>query len=365
MVESKAWLPDWATHPGEHLAEYLDERGLSQAEFARLADMTPKLVNTIVKRANPVTPESALKLERVLGLKAEIWLGIQNEWDLHQARLKQATPAAADWLKLFPVRELQKIGRLPAVKDPSALVDGLLDLLDIGTLVAYQARVDALAVHHRRSRRGETSPEHEVCWLMLGEEQARRHNLPEFDADRFVEGCHEIRSLTVSGPEIFEPAMNRICAEAGVALIFQKPISKTCLFGSARWLDGERPLIQMSLRMKSNDHFWWTFFHEAAHLVLHRGRNFADDQNPTGDGVEEEADAWAKSILVGDEFDAFAHTSPRSKVDVAKFASRIGIHPGIVVGMLQHDRVIPFSFMNDLKARFRWADEAAGDMVGA
>ena len=81
MVENIAWSPDSATHPGEHLAEYLDVRGLSQAEFARLAGLTPKLVSTIIKGTNPVTPDTAIKLERVLGLKAKIWLGIQNDWD--------------------------------------------------------------------------------------------------------------------------------------------------------------------------------------------------------------------------------------------------------------------------------------------
>lgn len=298
MVEDIAWSPDWATHPGEHLAEYLDVRGLSQAEFARLAGLTPKLVSTIIKGTNPVTPDTAIKLERVLGLKAKIWLGIQNEWDLHQARQRLATPAAKEWLKLFPVKDLQKLGRLPPVKDVGALVEGLLELLGIGSVDACDARFDALAVHHRRSRRGQTSREHELCWLMLGEEKARGLNLPGFDADRFVAGCREIRGMTRQAPEAFEPQMLRLCAEAGVALVFQREISKTCLFGAARWIDGERPLIQMSLRMKSNDHFWWTFFHEAAHIVLHRGRNFADDENASGDGPEAEADAWAKDMLV-------------------------------------------------------------------
>jgi HTH-type transcriptional regulator/antitoxin HigA len=83
--------------------------------------------------------------------------------------------------------------------------------------------------------------------------------------------------------------------------VFEKQISKTALFGSARWLDADHAIIQMSLRMKSNDHFWWTFFHEAAHILLHRGRNFADDQNGVGDGLEDEADRWAEEMLVGSQ----------------------------------------------------------------
>jgi HTH-type transcriptional regulator/antitoxin HigA len=360
MSENSAWQPDWATHPGEHLEEYLEVRGLSQAEFARLAGMTPKLVSTIIKGANPVSPETAIKLEHVLGLKADIWLGLQKDWDLHAARRRENKEAASAWLEQFPVRELKRIGRLPDVRDAGVLVDGLLDLLGIGAPEAFGARIDALAVHHRRSRRGETSRAHEICWLMLGEEQARRLDLRPFDKGSFVEACQEIRKLTVEEPESFEPKLKRICADAGVAFVLQKPISKTCLFGSARWVDGERPLIQMSLRMKSNDHFWWTFFHEAAHIVLHKGKNFADDQNAEGDGVEEQADRWAEEMLVGSaRIEAFAASKPRSKVEVRAFAQEIGLHPGIVVGMLQHRKVIPHHFMHDLKDRFEWADEIA------
>jgi HTH-type transcriptional regulator/antitoxin HigA len=73
---------------------------------------------------------------------------------------------------------------------------------------------------------------------------------------------------------------------AGVAVALEKPISKTCLFGSARWLDPDHANIQMSLRMRTNDHFWRTFFHEVSHVVLHTGRNFADDPGAESDSVE-------------------------------------------------------------------------------
>lgn len=362
MTTQENWAPQWATHPGEHLEEYIQERGWSQAEFARIADMTPKLVSTIINGSNPVTPETAIKLEHVLGLKAYIWTGLQANWDLFQARKREQEAAAreAEWLKGFPVRELKACGRLPQTNDPGRIMDGLLGLLGIGTPHAYEAKLGSLAVCHRRAKAGTTSPHHMLCWLMLGEEQARRLSLPAYDPDRFVEGCHEIRALTVERPETFEPRMKRLCHEAGVALVFQKPLSKTCVFGSARWMNDERPLIQMSLRMKSNDHFWWTFFHEAAHVVLHRGRNFADDQNGEGDHVEAEADAWAEEVLVGRErISAFATTCPGTKQDIVAFADEVGLHPGIVVGMLQHRRIVPFSHLNDLKARFAWVDEVA------
>ncbi len=361
MSDNKTWQPDWATHPGEHLAEYLEVRDLSQGEFARLAGLTPKLVSTIINGTNPVVPDTAIRLEHVLGLRADIWLALQKDWELHKARVREEekASAAAAWLSQFPLRELKKLGHLPNVSENGALLSSLLDLLGIGSPNAYDARVRALAVHHRRSRRGVASREHEVCWLMLGEEQARKLDLPSFNEKLFVECCQEIRKLTIHDPALFEPRMRQLCADSGVALVFQKPISKTCLFGAARWVDGERPLIQMSLRMKSNDHFWWTFFHEAAHIILHRGKNFADDQNAEGDGIERQADKWAEETLVGSSrIETFAASKPQSKAALRAFADEVGIHPGIILGMLQHKKCIPYkTYMHDLKDRFEWADE--------
>jgi HTH-type transcriptional regulator/antitoxin HigA len=359
-IRTERWTPDWATHPGEHLAEYIEAQGLSQAEFARLAGLTPKLISTIINRANPVTPDTAIKLERVLGVRANLWTNLQANWDLFHARAKEkAAPETKSWLSQFPLKELKSRGYLPDTKDEGILVDFLLRLFGVGTPVAYQARVDGLAVQHRQSKAHRSVPGHIYTWLMLGERRARAMNLPEFDASRFQQGITEIRRLTVDGPATFEPRMKELCRSAGVALIFEPPISKTCLFGSARWFDTNRAIIQMSLRMKSNDHFWWTFFHEAAHIALHRGRNFLDDENGVGDGAEEEADAWAEEVLVGhDRFAQFKASRPRSMAQVIAFANEIGLHPGIVVGMLQHVRVIPFNHMNELKARFEWASTA-------
>lgn len=356
-ARKEEWAPDWAIHPGEHLAEHIEARGWSQAEFARLADLSPKLVSTIINGTNPVTAETALKLERVLGMKAYIWTGLQADFDLHMARQPkpQASVDPARFIADFPVSELKGRGALPDTSDAAKLMDGILFFFSIGGPHAMGARLANLAVHHRQSKKYETNPNHVAAWLLLGEKRARTMDLPPFDSARFAYAVREIRKLTVTGPEIFYPRMVELCREAGVAFILEKPISKTCLFGSARWFDGDRAIIQMSLRMKSNDHFWWTFFHEAAHITLHHGKTFADDQGGEGDGFESEADAWAEEVLVGrDRFAAFKKTSPRTEREVTAFASSIGIHPGIIAGMLQHHKIVSFAHLNKLKARFEW-----------
>lgn len=357
------WSPDWATHPGEHLAEGIEARGWSQAEFARLAGLTTKHVSTIVRGKAPVTAETAVRLERVLGMKAYIWTGLQARWNLHLARLaldEQPEKVKAS-LKKFPIRDLKARGVLPDTSDKARVYDALLHFLNIGSMDSFDARMTSLAVHHRQSKAHPASPYNVATWLLLGERTAREMTLEPFRKARFEKAIREIRSLTTQPPEVFEPRMRQLCADSGVALVLEKPLPKTRLFGSARWLDGDMPVIQMSLRMKTNDHFWWTFFHEAAHILLHRGQTFVDEGHGIGDGLEAEADAWAEDILAGrDHFAAFKATRPRSARQVRGFADSIGIHPGIVVGMLQHAGIVPYQNLNGLKERFEWADEIEG-----
>lgn len=362
MAEEKnGWAPDWATHPGEHLAEYLDVRGWSQAEFARLADLTPKLVSEIINGKNPVTPETAIKLERVLGLKDYIWLGLQRDWDLYQARRRamELAPEQRSWLTRFPIKEMKAQGLLPDTTCDGSLFDALLRLLGVGDPGAYAAKCNRFAVQHRQSQSFASSSDHVFTWLMLGEQRARALDLPIFDQIKFQRAVREIRALTRESPEVFEPKMKRLCHEAGVGLIFAKPLGQTRLFGSAWWIDGnQRAVIQMSLRMRTNDHFWWTFFHECGHIALHRGRNFADDQNASGDGPEVEADRWAEEIIYGHgRLPAILTNPPKSEISVRRLADELELHPGIVVGMLQHYGHVPYKNLNHLKAKFRWADE--------
>ena len=359
-TDNKEWAPDLAVHPGIILEEYLAARDLSQADFARIAGFTPKLVSEIITGKNPISPETAIVLERVLGMKAYIWTGIQAEWDLHVAR-KKVTESASDhsgWLSHFPIKELKARKVLPDTKDQGILCEALLKLLQIGKPEGLRGRFRALSPQYRQSIAHPASQEAIITWLALAERQARKMMLPSYSGNQFGHSVHEIRKLTLGSPSVFQSKMIDQCARAGVALVFEREISKTRLFGAAVWFQPENPMIVMSLRMKTNDHFWWTFFHECGHVMLHQGKNFLDDQDGEDGIFEDQANRWALEILVGcSRYENFRAAMPRSELAVRTFANSVAVHPGIVVGMLQHDHVVPHRNLNRLKERFEWAEE--------
>ncbi len=84
--ETNTYRPDYAPAPGVLLREYLETQGLSQAEFARRCGRSPKLISEILSAKAPILPRTALAFERVLGLDASIWLGLENDYRLHLAR---------------------------------------------------------------------------------------------------------------------------------------------------------------------------------------------------------------------------------------------------------------------------------------
>jgi HTH-type transcriptional regulator/antitoxin HigA len=357
-LEREDFAPNWSVHPGETLAERLEVYGLSQAEFARRAGLTPKLVSDIIAGKNIVSSATAHAIAPVLGLSAIVWLNLQSEWSLFQAR-QQATPTEAEakkFLQRLPIQDLRARGLIPDTTGVD-LLEGVFRFLGIGSISAYDARCKGLAVNYRHSKSYQSSADHLFAWLQCGVARARAMNLPPYDPNRFERAVRTtLRDLTVEKPEEFWPKLIGTCKQVGVALVCEKPLTGTRLSGAAHWLDEGNPVVQLSLRHKTNDHFWWTFFHECGHVIRHPERNFADDDSASDDGrLEDEADNFALDVLVGrDRLAAFLAEKPRSEARVRAFAEEIGIHPGIVVGMLQFRKVLPWRNLNNLKDTFEW-----------
>jgi hypothetical protein len=131
----------------------------------------------------------------------------------------------------------------------------------------------------------------------------RRHELSGAQKGEFaVDLKHlfrQIRSLTTKEPPVFEPEMKRLCAESGIAIAPVKELPKTRLSGSTFWLNGEKAVIILSLRYKRNDHFWFTFFHEAGHVLLHSKKGvIINGYSLSGSVQEDEANTFAADLLI-------------------------------------------------------------------
>ena len=158
-------------------------------------------------------------------------------------------------------------------------------------------------------------------------------------------------------PAVFQSQLVDMCASAGVAVVFVPELPKAGVYGATRWI-GSKAVIQLRLRYKSNDHLWVTFFHEAAHIIKHGRKEIFIESNGLDSEKEEEADAFARDRLIPPAaLRKFVQSwDGRSLAPIEDFAQKIRIAPGIVVGRLQHDKLLPNSHGNRLKVFFRWSD---------
>jgi HTH-type transcriptional regulator / antitoxin HigA len=365
MIEQyrNQYLPDYVSPPGDTLAETLAAIGMSQAELSERTGRAKKTINEIIKGKAPITPNIALELESVLAVPAGFWNSRESQYREYLARKdeQERFERHLQWLDLFPVSEMVKFGWIKGFKDKLQQLREILRFFQISSPDQWekytQGYTDQIAF--RKSVAFRSSIPAVIAWLRRGEIKAKGIECAPYDQGNFKKALGSIKLLTTQPPPIFQPEMTTLAAEAGVAVVFVQELPRTRVSAATRWLSANKAMIQLSLLYKMNDQFWFSFFHEAAHILLHGKRDiFINEQIGSKGEKEEQANTYAANFLVPPAvFRALTKTGIPSKGEVKAFSSELGIPPGITVGRLQREKVIPWSYYNDLKVSFKWAKD--------
>lgn len=349
------YVPDYTVSPGAVLEEILQERAIRKTEFARRAGLSEKTVSQIIHGKGPIVPATAIQFERVLGVSAEIWNNLEAAYRGFQARKdqKEHLQRQGEWASRFPLKELAKRKIIAKRDHPAEASEELLRFFGMGSIEAWEQWYQRLSLAYRHSPSYTSAPESVATWLRIAQNRADDIETAPFDRAAFIEALKAIRLLTTETPGAFSTRMVESCRQAGVALVFVSEFPGTHLYGATRWLSSEKALIALSLRYKTDDQFWFSFFHESAH-VLHEGKKkvFLEDEDMIKSDEEKAADRFASDWLISPKDYRALVRKPLSRKAVEVFAERISIAPGIVVGRLQHDKHIPYDWLNGLKRRF-------------
>lgn len=354
-------LSDLPIPPGESLAEEIEALGMSQTQLAAALGRPVQAVNEIIRGKKAVTEETALGLERVLGIGAHVWSGLESAYRMTLARNRERErmEASIDWLKEFPIGAMTKKGWVAPVRDKREQVRELLSFFGVADVAAYRSMAPARAGRFRLSDKAKASEGALAAWLRKGETEAQRAETRDFDAGLLAAAAAEARSLTAVEPAVFAPRLERLFADAGVVFVVVPELPKTGANGVARMIGPRKALIQLNLRYKWADIFWFTLFHEVAHLLKHRReRVIVDGESVSGDPtIEAEANQWSSDFLIPpDAWRAFTSDGDFEEGSVAAFASEVGIAPGIVAGRLNKESLAPYSALASLKQRFAWSE---------
>lgn len=368
MAATTMYRPDFIISPGEILEETLEARNLGKGEFARRTGLSMKTISLILSGKAPILPDTALQFERVLGVSAELWTGLESRFRLALARREalQADEELALWAKRFPKLELVKRGVIQPEAKGAELGRNILSFFGVANQDAWQDLYGGIgdctaceedlpaAASFRRAASVAPKQEKLATWLRLAELAAQGVDTAPFDKRGFERAIRQARELTLDDPGRFYPRLCELCVQSGVAFVLVPAIPGCGAYGATRWLSKGKAILALSNLRKSEDQFWFSFFHEAGHLLLHgKDETFVEGCEGLLESKEAEADRFAREVLVpSDAWAVFVHSGKFFDDDILAFASRIGVAPGIVVGFLQHDGLIKKEWHNRLKRRF-------------
>lgn len=352
-----------AFHPGYYIAETIEDMGVKQEEFAQRMGTTSKTLSNLVNGEINISLDLAEKLASMLGTSVELWLNLQTAYEREKAKIDsrkgiddQVPIARQIDYKYFvdntgltqtrswpeKIKELcsyLKIFNLNLLKEQDFLVNYRTGIADTNEKNAINARV----------------------WIQIAINHASLDEVRPFDGKKLKSYLEEMRGMTLQPPEVFAPRLSQILSECGVVFVYLPYLKNSGINGAVKWLDTEHVMLAMNNRKKDADVFWFSFFHEIKHVLQKKRKTVflsydKKQMKERNEQMEDEADAFAmKTLIPNKEFASFIneYESEITQQSIIAFSAQIKVHPGIVVGRLQHENIIKPTRFNDLKTQYK------------
>ncbi|MCH7493156.1 HigA family addiction module antidote protein [bacterium] len=357
-LQGYAFRPDYAIPPGETLLEVLQDLDMTQKELALRMGRPQKTINEIIKGKAAITPETALQLENVLGTPASFWGNRERQYRETLARLEAEAEvkSSVGLVDEFPVAEMVKRGWLPKCKTKPDKLRSLLSYFGVGSPTELRSFGDIRRYAFREAARGKKTGAR-LAWLRRGEVLGQEVECAPFSRGRFESALCSAKEMTHMQPRGFWSPLQRELAGSGVACVFIPSFPGMGLHGAARWVGTEKVLLMLSSHYKWSDQFWFSFYHEAAHILLHGKKEVFLEMEDGEDQGEVEANRWAADFLLPPDILGRLRKEGRlARQVIIDYAHEAGVAPGIVVGRLQRERRLPYRTpLNNLKTTLDWS----------
>lgn len=330
-----------AFHPGYYIKEIIDESGLTQEDFAKRLDTTPKNLSLIIRGEQSISIDIAMKLSRMIGTSVNYWLNLQNAYDALIAEFKSEKELAEE-RKVFEYfdykyfRENFGLPNLPRKKDEQ--IKCVREFLNVATLSVFTKRDMAVNFRSSTSELTEASTVKANVMVQIATNKALRTEAPKFHKKKFEEAVNYALTLTRKHEE-FYPLIRKAFLDVGVILVILPNISGSKTNGATKKV-GDNIMLMVNDRRLNADSFWFTLFHEIGHIINgHYGISF---EKETGE-QEDAANRYAEDRLIPPEkYQEFLKRKRYDLQAIRTFANEIDRDPGIILGRLQNDGIIGF-----------------------
>ncbi|WP_210132131.1 ImmA/IrrE family metallo-endopeptidase [Stenotrophomonas rhizophila] len=353
MPKNTEFNPDWVSPPGDTISLLVAQEGLNKACAAKRLHLTQSAYDELIDGRMPVTEQLAHSLAELIGPSQKFWI---NRAERYSASLRRAALRLQREIA-FPVADMKKFGWIPSrSSDESDLALEVASFMGVRSISEFEDAFGTLeeALAFRRSATFASEIGAVSAWYRAAELRSQELGSIKWSSASFLSSLHEARSYSlIRDPALFVPKLIDLFASCGVALCIL-PAPSGCPVSGIAMVSRGRAMISLSSRHLTDDHFWFSLFHEAAHLILHSGKLSIETEGGVTEEDEVEANNFAADYLVPKDRQADLMSLPINKFSIARFAKSVGVAPGIVVGQLQHKGRLRFNQMNYLKARYKW-----------
>lgn len=357
MSVSMDFNPDWVSPPGHTLSDIMREKGLGVTELAAETGISEIEISSVVDGSSRISLSVAESLSLFLGTSKDFWL---NRDKVYVASLDRQENV--NWIQSLPYQSMAKNGWVPKTKNVEQKIRACLDFFAVDSVPQWFEEYDDLlhSVAFRTSKSFDSLPEATVAWL----QKARLSvglNQYKWCRDELRGRLDRIKRLSIlKDPEVFIPKLNEELLAAGVSLVLLKCPDGCSASGATYFDNSSKPILLMSARYLSEDHFWFTLFHEIGHLLLHsnNGQVFIEGNCEESD-EENEADDFARNVIIPEEyFGEFMSLNAKQWRNIPRFAKKVGVSVGVLVGQMQFFKLVPHNYFNKFKARYRWCSDS-------
>jgi HTH-type transcriptional regulator/antitoxin HigA len=345
--------------PGEFIREELEAREWTQGDLADIMGRPTETVNRLIAGKLAITPETAKGLGAAFGTSADYWLNLETTYQLSQVSSDSDISRRARLYEIAPISELVKRRWIEPTNSVDVLESQVLDFYELKSI----QDAPTMAAAARKSTDYGATNSAQLAWYCFAKKLAKQIEAPAFGKSKMEKLIPQLKALTGHPQEVRH--VPRILNDAGIRFVVVRHLSKSKIDGAAFWLDKARkqPVVALSMRYDRIDSFWHTLTHEIAHIWY--GDDVSIDSDMVGETAaaskskpdyEQRADKFATAMLVDTaELEDFINrVRPLyAKKKIEGFANRIGVHPGIVVGQLQHLEEISFSHSREMLVKVR------------
>ena len=337
-----------AIPPGATIKEQLNDRGLTQKEFALRMELSKKHISKLINGQVSLTSEVAMKLEMVLGIKMRFWLNLENLYQEAKKKVEYENNLNQDKeiLSKLPYNEMVTFNWIPKARNKT---DKIINSRNFFEVVSLNLLTKEALIPLFCRQLSKTDKNFYLLMTLAQKAKIESRNIITslINLELLKDNISKLRTMTRQDNFIVD--LQQLLSKCGIALILL-PSFKSSYTHGFTFLDNNKIIIGITNRGKDSDKFWFSLFHEFGHIL--NGHIWNKTQN---DDNEKEADLFAEETLIPKaDLKTFINNNNFQEQAIIEFAKQINIDPSIVVGRLQKERFLKYNQLNNLKKKYEF-----------